>query len=525
MRASTIFLMIAMAMVPLLTASAGHAGAPRAELDAGRIIGEQQGNVAVFRGIPYAAPPVGELRWRPPQLPANWAGDRAATTFGAACPQDSTLADMMQESLPPLSEDCLTLNVWKTAASAEAKQPVMVWIHGGGLTLGWGHQRGYDGTHLARRGVVLVSINYRLGPLGFLAHPALSVESNEGISGNYGLLDQIAALEWVQRNIEAFGGDPDNVTIFGESAGATSVNALMASPHADGLFHRAIAQSAWVTPTNYAKLNEALPTVASAESLGERWAASVAGAGADLEALRALSVDAILQGTGSNYPVVVTVDGWFMPDTSSARFLAGQQHDVPLMVGTNADEGTMFLDALPFETVAAYEAGLRQLYGPIADRMLTLYPAVRDSDLFAARNQLITDTWFVQGTQDMLLGHHRVRAPAYQYVFTRRSQRIPAWGAHHGLEIGYAFGNLPSQAMDATDRALSDAMVSYWVNFAMAGDPNGTGLRKWPPHEPATGYYLEFGDQLRTGENYRADALTVLDELRAAWVGAAGSDD
>ncbi|MEM8766363.1 MAG: carboxylesterase/lipase family protein, partial [Pseudomonadota bacterium] len=514
----------------LLAAAAGHsATAPTAELDTGRVVGVQQGNVAVFRGIPYAAPPIGELRWRPPQLPASWEGDQAADRFSAACPQDTTLADMLGEPLPPLSEDCLYLNVWTTAASAEARKPVMVWIHGGGLTLGWGHQRGYDGAHLARRGVVLVSINYRLGPLGFLAHPALSAESNDGVSGNYGLLDQLAALEWVQRNIDAFGGDPDNVTIFGESAGGTSVNALMASPHADGLFHRAIAQSAWVTPTNFARLEAPLPTVASAESLGEDWAASVAGDGADLKELRALSANEILASTDSSYPVAVTIDGWFMPASSTARFLNGKQQDVPLMAGTNADEGTMFLDALPFATVTAYETGLGELYGPLAQEMpkemLKLYPAGSDSDLVAARNQLITDTWFVQGTQDMLVGHAQLRAPAYQYVFTRRSQTLPAWGSHHGMEIDYAFGNLRPEAADATDRALSDAMVDYWVNFATTGDPNGTGLVKWPAYEPATGVYLELGDQLRTGEYYRAAKLAVLNELRAAWMGAVGSDD
>ena len=248
----------------LATLVAAAALAKPVQLDSGLVQGEvvEGTAVQVFRGIPYAAAPVGDLRWREPAAPAAWEGIRSATEFSNICHQGPALAAMTGEPLPTRSEDCLYLNVWSGAVGRETKQPVMVWIHGGGLTLGWGHQQGYDGTHLASQGVVLVSINYRLGALGFLAHPLLNEEA--GVSGNYGLKDQIAALEWVQRNIEAFGGDPGNVTIFGESAGGTSVHALIASPRAKGLVHRGIAQSPWVTDTNYARLNEDLPTVGSA---------------------------------------------------------------------------------------------------------------------------------------------------------------------------------------------------------------------------------------------------------------------
>ena len=247
-------------------------GAP-IRLDTGLVAGdvvEEGAQMLVFRGIPYAAPPVGEQRWKPPTPVDAWEGVRDAKQFSAACPQGPGLARLTGEGLPTLSEDCLYLNVWTGAAGTDAKQPVMVWIHGGGLSLGWGHQRTYDGTDLAARGVVLVSINYRLGALGFLAHPLLSAEG--GVSGNYGLLDQVAALQWVQRNIAAFGGDPGNVTIFGESAGGTSVQALLASPHAKGLFHRAIAQSPWLNDTNYATLKGASSTAPGAEERGRQWA-------------------------------------------------------------------------------------------------------------------------------------------------------------------------------------------------------------------------------------------------------------
>ncbi|MCZ6616550.1 MAG: carboxylesterase family protein, partial [Gammaproteobacteria bacterium] len=227
------------------------------KLDSGLIEGEPvtaNDSVRVYRGIPFAAPPVGNLRWKSPRPVEKWDGVRSATEFSAACPQGSALAQLMGEQMPALSEDCLYLNVWTAADDESTNLPVMVWIHGGGLSLGWGHQKGYDGTHFAERDVVLVSVNYRLGPLGYLAHPALSKESERGVSGNYGFLDQLEALKWVQRNIGKFGGNPNNVTIFGESAGGTSVNALCASPLSAGLFHRAIAQSPWITDTNFAKL-------------------------------------------------------------------------------------------------------------------------------------------------------------------------------------------------------------------------------------------------------------------------------
>ena len=484
------------------------------QLDAGMVEGAaaEDPSVRVFRGIPYAAPPVGELRWKPPQPVAPWEGVRKAVTFSDACPQGPGLAALLGEPLPTLNEDCLYLNIWTAAAKADAKLPVMVWIHGGGLTLGWGHQRGYDGTNFAKQGVVLVSVNYRLGALGFLAHPLLSAEAG-GKSGNYGLLDQVAALEWVRRNIAAFGGDPGNVTIFGESAGGTSVHALLASPHAKGLFHRAIAQSPWVTDSNYARLDEALPTVASAHDLGSRWAARFKEA-KTAAALRAVPMEDVNAAQQVGYSVAVTIDGDFMPDHAANIFARGEQNDVPVMAGTNTDEGTMFLEALPFRTVEAYGTVIRSEFGDHAKTILELYPATDAASLRSAKSQYITDLWFVQGVRNMLAGMAKVSSSGWHYHFSRVSPSVPMMGAMHGMEIGYAFGNLPAEGVQPQDETLSAAMTRYWVQFARSGDPNQEGLPEWPRYELKTDRHLELGDNIQAGANYRKDAV---DKLNAVW--------
>ena len=488
-------------------------------LDTGLVTGAvaDDPSVRVFRGIPYAAPPVGNLRWRPPQPAAPWRGVRDAVAFSDVCPQGPGLAALTGETLPTLSEDCLYLNVWTPATGADTKLPVMVWIHGGGLTLGWGHQRGYDGTHFAKQGVVLVSVNYRLGALGFLAHPLLSAET-EGISGNYGLLDQVAALEWVRRNIAGFGGDPGNVTIFGESAGGTSVHALLVSPRARGLFHRAIAQSPWVTDTNYAHIDKSLPTVASASELGRRWAQAHFKEAKTAAALRALPMEEINAAQQVDYSVTVTIDGDFMPDHAANIFARGEQADVPVMAGTNTDEGTIFLDMLPLRTVDAFAKSIRSEFGDHAKTILELYPATDPASLRAAKNQFITDTWFVQGVRNMLAGMANVSSNGWHYHFSRVSPIIPMLGASHGMEIAYAFGNLPAQGMQPEDHALSDAMTRYWVWFARTGDPNQEGLPEWPPYEPQTDRHLELGDVIKAGSHYRKDAV---DKLNAVWAARA----
>ncbi len=487
------------------------------ETDTGLVEGtavDEDAGLEVFRGIPYAAPPVGDARWKPPMPPAAWEGVRSATEFSSICPQGPGLAQLTGEALPTLSEDCLYLNVWTSAAGTDAKQPVMVWIHGGGLTLGWGHQRLYDGTNLAKRGVVLVSINYRLGALGFLAHPLLSAEG--GVSGNYGLLDQIAALQWVQRNIAAFGGDPDNVTIFGESAGGTSVQALLASPHSKDLFHRAIVQSAWLTDSNYAPLNEASPLRPSGEEHGSDWAAAQFPDADSLAKLRAVDMDTMNSAQQAGFGVHVTIDGDFMPAHVLAVFAAGKQMDVPVMAGTNTDEGTMFVGALPFNTVAEYEAATKAGFGEHAAAVLELYPATDDASLFQAKNQFITDTWFVWGTRNMLAGMVNVPSPAWQYHFSRRSVANPMMGASHGAEIAYAFNNrTPPAADNATDQTLADAMIQYWVQFAVTGDPNVEGVPAWPAYDPELDRHLELDDEVKAGSGHREDpVIAVSGDLR-----------
>ena len=487
------------------------------------VVADDDAGIQVFRGIPYAAPPVGAARWQPPTPPAAWEGVRAATEFSSVCPQGSGLAQLTGEPMPTLSEDCLYLNVWTAAAGRDAKQPVMVWIHGGGLSLGWSHQRLYDGVNLAKRGVVLVSINYRLGALGFLAHPLLSAGSEIGVSGNYGLLDQIAALQWVQRNIAAFGGDPGNVTIFGESAGGTSVQALLASPHSKGLFHRAIVQSAWLTDTNYAALKEASPVGPSAEERGSAWVTAQFPEADSLADLRAVDMNAMNTAQQAGFGVHVTIDGDFMPDHVLTTFAQGRQMDVPVMAGTNTDEGTMFVGALPFNTVADYEAGMQAAFGDHGASILALYPATDGPSLFQAKNQLITDTWFVQGTRNMLAGMANVPSPAWQYHFSRRSIANPMMGAAHAAEIAYAFNNLTAPAADdETDQALADAMIQYWVRFAATGDPNVEGLPAWPAYDAESDRHLELGDEIKAGSGLRKEAVDKLNAILAARMAAAG---
>ena len=506
-----------------LIATAFALGKP-VQLDSGLVQGEpvEGTTVQVFRGIPYAAPPVGDLRWREPASVAPWEGVRSATEFSNICHQGPALASMIGEDLPTRSEDCLYLNVWTAAIGAETKQPVMVWIHGGGLSLGWGHQRGYDGTHLATQGVVLVSINYRLGALGFLAHPLLNQEA--GVSGNYGLKDQIAALEWVQRNIEAFGGDPDNVTIFGESAGGTSVHALIASPRSEGLVHRGIAQSPWVTGSNYAHLDKALPTVGSATETGQQWIDAHFDGIDSLAKLRALGAEDLFAAQEAGFAVAVTVDGDFMMDHAVDVYRRGEQQDVPVIAGTNSDEGTIFMGLLPFNTPEDYRAAMQEQFGDHAPTILDLYPATDTRSLFAAKNQLITDTWFLQNTRNMLAGMAQVSSNGWQYHFSRRAPQAPMLGAFHGMEIGYAFGNLDPEA-SAEDRALSDAMTRYWVQFAKAGNPNVEGLPAWPAYDPETDRHLELGDEIKAGAGYRKAAVDTLNEIWAAIMAGTEPED
>ncbi|MBI3929023.1 MAG: carboxylesterase family protein [Armatimonadetes bacterium] len=466
--------------------------------------------IRVFRGVPYAAPPVGRLRWRPPQPAPAWKGIRDCTRFGPSCPQPP--ARIVPEQEGKQHEDCLYLNVW-TAARQGDRRPVAVWIHGGGFSIGSGAQSVYDGRHFARNGVVVVSINYRLGPFGFLAHPALSAESPRGISGNYGLLDQVAALQWVQRNIAAFGGDPRNVTIMGESAGAVSVGCLLTSPLSRGLFHRAILQSG--VPAFETTLEQA-------EATGSEIAGQL---GSDDPAeLRARSAEALLAAAdprvglfGRGRRLWPVVDGYVLPRPPMEVFASGQHHDVPIMVGTNADEGTLFLRQLPIRRPVGYRMLVSRMFGDQADRVLEMFPARSADEVRPALGHLITVAVFVAPTRRLARALEAQRSPVFVYHLSRVSPggQRSGMGATHGVDVLYVFRTLPPGWTDEVDSRVSETMHAAWVRFANAGDPNGGGLPKWPSYTAAGDAHMQFGDRPRTRHGLWVRACDVLDQVSA----------
>jgi len=490
----------------------------------GRIAGQVRGGVRVYKGIPFAAPPVGTLRWKPPQPVKPWTGVRNCTEFGSWCPQPKPI---LGHELGPMSEDCLYLNVWTPARSPDDRLAVMVWIHGGGCTTGSGAASISDGEALARQGVVVVTINYRLGPFGFLAHPLLSQESEHGVSGNYGLLDQIAALKWVQQNIAAFGGDPDRVTIFGESAGALSVCRLMVSPLARGLFHRAIAESGGAHGRNR-HLREKRNGLEPMEKVGERIARAL---GCDrakdpLSALRAKSADEVLAaahpsqglfGKGNRFGPVV--DGWALPEDADRVFDAGDQANVPFLTGANANEGSVFVNQLPIRGSVGYRLLVRKLAGDRAPEVLRLFP-LTDGDVQAALDKLVTVSFFLTESRYLVRAMERAGCPAYLYYFTRvpAISRNDRRGAFHGLEVPYVFAsfrNLLGFPLP-TEQPLSDIMSAYWVQFAKTGDPNRPGLPHWPSYDPKTDLCLELGDKVIVRTAPDKEACDLFDEIRAA---------
>jgi para-nitrobenzyl esterase len=485
-------------------------------------------DVRVFRGIPYAAPPVADLRWKAPQPVAAWKGVRQATEMPHACWQTPypPAAAIYQSKLPPLSEDCLYLNIWTPAKSAKDKLPVMVWIHGGGFTRGFGGSQAYDGETLARKGAVIVTINYRLGVFGFFAHPALSAESGHHASGNYALLDQIAALQWVKKNIAVFGGDPSRVTIFGESAGAWSVNALMASPVAKGLFHRAIGESGG----SFGPMKSLAEAEKEGEKLGRlltpdvkpQTSESQAKSSADvITALREMSPQNLMKAYETEV-VRVIVDGYVLPREIASTFSQGKQNDVPLIVGYNADEGTTLAPQGANMKALVFTMGIHQRYGAQADQMLKLYPAATDEEAVKSFYSAYRDQafgWEMRTWARMAgkTGHQ----PAYLYYFSHRtpgpqSEKLRAF---HAAEIAYVFGTFPWPfPWEDTDRKLSDAIISYWVNFAATGNPNGNGLPKWPAYNAAEDQSLEFGDRIAVRGQINKAGLDFFDGYYQALV-------
>lgn len=482
--------------------------------------------VAVFKGIPYAAPPVGPLRWRPPQPAVPRTGLQTATAYGPGCYQAGGNVEYTRSiaralgqdpalvpELGEISEDCLYLNVWTADPTAKAgeKRPVMMWIYGGGNLSGTSHEIPYDGANLARKGAVVVSINYRVNVFGFLAHPALSAEDENGSSGNYGLLDQIAALRWTQDNIEAFGGDPQRVTIFGESAGGLNVTYLMASPLARGLFHRAISQSGGYLEPDHR-------TLAQAETDGEAVIRALA-AGSDPAAWRARKPADLLTafheaGAEITNEIGPNVDGWLLEDKATAVHARGEQHDVPLIAGNNADEWSLFRQYYPTPPADQLREEIEEALGDLAAAAEPFYGIHEDRDVIQANDLWNGDRWFFCAPRFLLNAHTPLTSPGYRYVFTRRLPTAGGddLGAWHGAEIGYVFDNLDDEVYiprQPWDDELAEKISSYWVSFATNGDPNVDGLPEWPAWEPAQEPFLELGDSVQTGFGWRREACRL----------------
>ena len=501
---------------------------PVVDTSLGTLEGEQVASddgVLVFRGIPYAEPPLGDLRWQPPAAPVAWDGTRDATTFGPACWQRLTPpTSIYTRGNLDRSEDCLYLNVWTAAGAADEGRPVMVWFHGGGHTGGWGSAQIFDGANLARKGVVLVTINYRLGPLGFLAHPALTAESAHGASGNQGLLDKVAALEWVRDHIANFGGDPGNVTIFGQSAGSWSVCYLQASPLARGLFHRAIGHSGGC-------FGRERPDLDAAHAAALEAAAALGVEGNDpeaLAALRALDAEAILE---SDLNAGAIVDGHFMPRPAAALFAAGEHHHVPVIVGALASEGSTLYATMPERSMDELGAFLDEEYGDAAPTVLDLYEAEIAQSTRWGVQMMQADRGFVWEMRTWARAVEAAGGDVYLYFFSHpppvfrlytpeaAAIELPdgpdGYGAYHSGDLAYAFNNthIVGLGWNDWDHELSNAISDYWVNFARTGNPNGDGLATWPRYHAAEDEWLEFGETIAATRGVRKAKLDLFDRL------------
>ena len=447
--------------------------------------------VRAFKGIPFAAPPVGDLRWKPPQPAAAWEGVRQAKEFGSHCIQSFTYNDMVFHDPGP-SEDCLTLNVWTPADAKPGGLPVMVWIFGGGFAAGGTSESRQDGQFLAHKDVVVVSMNYRLGIFGFFTHPQLAAESVHHAAGNYGLLDQAAAIQWVQRNIAAFGGNPSNITIFGESAGSFSVSAQMASPLSKGLLSKAIGESGG------AFYSSGLPfePLTIREVRDAQFAENVLHANT-LAQLRALSADDLLKAaTAKTTPPPPRfgpdVDGYFLPDSIPSIYAAGKQAHIPVIAGWNADEVRGAVLSGPTKpTTQNFSADAQKQFGENSAEFLKLYPAQTDAEALQSAGDFASDRFISYSTWRWLEAQVKTGdASVYRYFFALGSPgdkyHSAAAGAFHSDDIEYVFGTLesrPGAVWRPEDRRLSEQMQTYWTNFARTGDPNGTDLPKWPVYD------------------------------------------
>lgn len=493
---------VVIALAGLVAAPQALAQPPVVAAPAGTVQGVQQGELRVFRGIPYAQAPVGPLRWKPPSPLPAWQGVRQASAFGPACVQPKGRNAGIYTNPPErMSEDCLTLNIWAPKDARNA--PVFVWIHGGALQSGYSHEAMYDGARLAAQGMIVVSINYRLGILGYLAHPELSAESSAGVSGNYGLRDQVAALEWVKRNIGAFGGDAGNVTIAGESAGGLSVLYLMASPRARGLFHKAIAQSAYMISTP--ELKRAAHGMPAAETAGTQIQTALGAA--DLAALRGMDPEKLTaEAAAKFYGPWGTVDGKLLPRQLVETWDRGEQAPVPVLAGFNAGEIRSLRVLLPAAPAgaAAYEEAIRSRYGDLAEHFLRLYPAATiDGSMLAATR----DALYGWTSTRMAIGQTAIGRPAYLYLFDHGYPAADENRLHafHAAEIPYVFGTMedtpafwPKAPDTLAERRLTNAMIGYWSSFAKSGTPVAPGQPAWRPYG-SDGHYMAFAQAPHPG--------------------------
>jgi para-nitrobenzyl esterase len=501
-----------------LTAAATVCPAEPIQTDSGLVEGRQEQGLKVFKGIPYAMPPVGGLRWREPQPPAPWPGILQADHFAAVCPQQGV--PVPGAVMEPTSEDCLYLNVWMPDHQRGARLPVMVWLYGGGWTTGSASMPLYRGDKLAGRGVIVVTVGYRIGAFGFMAHPELRAESPHHVSGNYGLLDQIAALRWVQHNIGAFGGDPGCVTIFGQSAGSMSVCLLMSSPLAKGLFQRAIGESGGVFTPPAAVPGSKVFFLAGAEETGLAFQKHFDAA--SLAQMRWIPAADIVKSE-QDFPFLFAFDGYVLEEQPFDTFSSGRQNDVALLIGSNADEGQPLLEGSKI-TVSNFRPNLaHSAFSKIPDSVLAHYPFASDKEAFEARAGLERDVRFGWDMWTWArLQSTTGKAPVFYYSFGHRppapvSSPWARWGAGHWAELPYVFGH-PDQAPGAwtnDDRALSEAMIGYWTNFAKHGNPNGPGLDGWPAFTCAQPQVLHFDGTIHVGGVANLDKLEAIEKFFA----------
>jgi para-nitrobenzyl esterase len=507
-------------LMGVLSASAASAG-DEVTVAGGKLQGttNEDHTVRMFKGIPFAAAPVGPLRWKAPQPAAGWSGVRQADKFGPACLQTNVFGDIYFRDAQP-SEDCLNLDIWIPAKVGSAKIPVFVWFYGGGFVAGSASEARYDGENLAKKGVIVVEPNYRLGVFGFFSHPELSKESGHNSSGNYGLLDQVAALQWVVKNIAAFGGDPHNITIGGESAGSLSVSALMASPLSRNLFQKAIGESGAFFPSG-PSAGMRLKPVGDTEQAGVKFAESMGAK--SLAEMRAKPGDELLQAAAKQnrgFGFGPNVDGYFLTSDVLSIYEKGAQSQIPLLAGWNADEGKLNILLAPQKPTAKSFAGQAQArFGDQAADFLKLYAASTDQEAMQSAYALAGDDFIAFSTWKWIDMQRKTgNAPVYQYHF----EQIPAVkpgamigpipaseaGSRHACEIQYVFETLKSEEgvpWTEDDFKVSEAMASYWVNFVKTGNPNGGGLPNWPKSDNKDGYQVMH----LSGKNIHASADSV----------------